>query len=147
MTQDVLVTISGLHMTEETGMEQENEPIEVVTPAKYYYKNGKHYILYDEVMEGFSEKVKNQVKITGDSQLEIRRTGLTASHMIFEDGKSHLSEYQTPFGTLHTQVHTRKLAIHMTEEQINIDVDYRLEVNGEPTADCRIIMKVMSKKV
>ena len=53
MTKDVLLSISGLHydvagVTEE----DENEPIEVITPAAYYFKNGKHYVIYDEVVEG-----------------------------------------------------------------------------------------------
>lgn len=54
MTQDVLLTISGLHDMAFADPEEneENEPIEVITPASYYWKNGKHYILYDEVMEG-----------------------------------------------------------------------------------------------
>lgn len=144
MTQDVLVRITGLHTTEENGRDQENEPIETVASAKYYQKNGKQYILYDEVMEGFSEPVKNTVKIMGDSQLEIRKTGLTVSHLLFEKGKSHLSEYQTPFGMMHTQVHTRNLEIRTGEDEIQIDVAYQLDVNGETASDCRIMMKITS---
>ena len=54
MTKDVLVSISGMH--EEIVAvapeieEDENEAIEVVTPATYYLKNGKHYIVYEEVV-------------------------------------------------------------------------------------------------
>ena len=50
MTQDVLLTISGLHdmVFADPEENEENEPIEVITPASYYWKNGKHYILYDE---------------------------------------------------------------------------------------------------
>lgn len=144
MTQDVLVTISGLHLAEEM---EPGEPIEVITPAKYYYKNGKHYIIYDEMMEGFSEPVKNKVKITGDSSLEIIKSGLTTAHMVFENGKSHVTYYETPFGKMHTEMHTRHLEIKVKEEELDIDVDYRLDVNGEPAADCRIIMNIKSKKI
>ena len=57
MTKNVLVTISGLHYDDSVMMVQEensNEAnsIEVTTPATYYLKNGKHYIVYDEVVEG-----------------------------------------------------------------------------------------------
>ena len=53
MTKDVLLSISGLHY-DVTGMvqEEEQETIEVITPAAYYYKNGKHYVIYDEVVKG-----------------------------------------------------------------------------------------------
>ena len=44
MTQDVLLTISGLHDMAFADPEEneENEPIEVITPASYYWKNGKN---------------------------------------------------------------------------------------------------------
>ena len=46
MTKEVLINISGLQMD----VDPEN-PIEMVTTGAYYLKNGKHYILYDELSE------------------------------------------------------------------------------------------------
>ena len=43
MTKDVLISISGLQM-DVLEEEKEYEPIEVVAPANYFLKNGKHYI-------------------------------------------------------------------------------------------------------
>lgn len=88
MTKDVLVSISGMH--EEIVAvapeieEDENEAIEVVTPATYYLKNGKHYIVYEEVVEGTSGVIKNRIKINGEECVEIVKSGLSNSHMIFE---------------------------------------------------------------
>ena len=45
MTRDVLVTISGLQTDVVPREDTEDEPIEVVTPASYFYKNGKHYLI------------------------------------------------------------------------------------------------------
>ena len=76
MTKDVLVSISGMHMGIVSPQpDEEDEPIEVVTPASYYCRNGKHYIIYDEVMEGMAGTVKNKIKITGDDSMEIMRSG------------------------------------------------------------------------
>ena len=47
MTKEILLSISGLHM-----LEEEDGNVEVVTAGDYYNRNGKHYILYDEVVEG-----------------------------------------------------------------------------------------------
>lgn len=147
MTQDVLVTISGVHVeVTEDALNEENEPIEIITPAKYYEKNGKHYILYDEVVEGFSGVIKNKVKITGDSVLEIIKTGITNSHMIFENGKSHLTFYDTPYGRMHVEMYTRNVDIRVKEDAIDIDVDYTMDINCEPAAECRILMNIKSKK-
>ena len=146
MTQDVLVTISGLHISEAADSTDEaNEPIEIITPAKYYQKNGKHYILYEEMVEGFSGVIKNKVKITGDSVFEIIKTGITNSHMVFENGKSHVTFYETPYGRMHVEMHTRNLDICVKEDEIDVDVDYSLDINCEPAAECRIVMNIRSK--
>ena len=47
MTKEVLVTVSGLQ-----SMGGESDQIQVITAGNYYRKNGKHYIVYDEMIEG-----------------------------------------------------------------------------------------------
>ena len=91
MTKDVLVSISGLHQDAMSDLTEENEPIEVVTPASYYCRNGKHYVIYDELMEGTPGVTKNQIKISGDDSLEIIKRGLSNSHMVFEKNKKNLT--------------------------------------------------------
>ena len=60
MTKDVLITISGVQM-----LDDDDEDVEMVTRGDYYQKNGKHYIMYDEQMEGFEGTVKNIIKVSG----------------------------------------------------------------------------------
>ena len=57
MTKNVLVSIVGMHygVDDESG---DSEPLEVITPATYYFKNNKHYILYEEVLEGTTDITK-----------------------------------------------------------------------------------------
>ena len=52
MTKDVLISISGLHFEDD-----ENETVEVVTPGNYYFKNNKHYLLYDEYLDDSSNEI------------------------------------------------------------------------------------------
>ena len=147
MTQDVLLTISGLHDMAFANPEEneENEPIEVITPASYYWKNGKHYILYDEVMEGIPGVVKNKIKITGEDSMEIMKSGITNAHMVFEKNQMNVTYYDTPYGQLHVGIHTRKLDVNVDDERIDIAVEYGLDVNHEATADCRIAMSIRPK--
>ena len=44
MTKDVLITIAGMHTDAIDKGDLTDGPIEVVTPASYFCKNGKHYI-------------------------------------------------------------------------------------------------------
>ena len=146
MTQDVLLTISGLHEMGSLSIEtEENEALETITPAKYYLKNGKHYILYDEVVEGMPGVVKNKIKITNGKVLEIIKTGTTQAHMVFEEGKSNLTIYDTPFGQFHLDMHTRVLEILELEDEISIKVEYGLDMNHEKVADCTVFMSVKPK--
>lgn len=62
-----------------------NDPIEMMTTGAYYLRNGKHYILYDELSED-NEIVKNVIKI-GPKSVELTRKGGQSSHMVFEEGK------------------------------------------------------------
>ena len=80
MTKDVLINISGLQMELDDG-----EPVEMMTTGDYYLKNGKHFILYDEI-EDDHQVVKNILKI-GPKTVEISKKGGRNSHMVFEKGK------------------------------------------------------------
>lgn len=149
MTKDVLVSISGKHVDimndPVEGYEVGDDAVEVVTPANYYCRNGKHYIIYDEVVEGISGTIRNKIKITGNDSVEIMKSGLSSSHMVFEKNKKNLTYYRTPYGQMLVGVNTKKMEISVGEDNINVLVDYELDVNHEPMADCKIKMNIMSK--
>lgn len=150
MTKDVLVSISGKHIDvlndPVEGYESEADNIEVVTPANYYCRNGKHYIIYDEVLEGMAGTIKNKIKITGTDSVEIMKSGATSSHMIFEKNKKNLTYYRTPFGQMLIGLNTKNMEICVEEDKIDVLVDYELDVNHEPFADCEIKLNIMSKE-
>ena len=54
MTKDVLVTVRGLQMTPDG-----DDTIEVTTTGKYYEKDGKRYLFYDEIGDDTNLIVKN----------------------------------------------------------------------------------------
>ena len=147
MTKDVLVSISGLHMDMDAQIPgpDEDDVIEVVTPATYYYRNGKHYIIYDEIVEGVSDTIKNKIKISGTDSLEIMKSGLSNTHMIFEKNKKNLTYYKTPYGQMLVGENTKNMEISVDEDQIGVKVAYELDVNHEPMADCRINMSIVPR--
>ena len=42
----------------------EQEPLEIVVPGQYYFRNGSHYLRYEEIMEDFAEPTVNYIKIS-----------------------------------------------------------------------------------
>ena len=143
MTKEVLLTISGLHLDAFSDEpDEENVPIEVITPATYYLKNGKHYVLYDEVVEGMLGSIKNTIKITGDSKLEMKKSGIANTNMVFEKEKINVTQYDTPYGEMMVGVFTKDMKVDVTEENIDVSIAYALDVNSEKVADCNIVMNI-----
>ena len=143
MTKEVLLTISGLHMDAFADVpDEENEPIEVITPATYYLKNGKHYVLYDEVVEGMLGSIKNTIKITDDSKLEMKKSGIASTNMVFEKEKMNVTQYDTPYGEMMVGVYTKDMKVDVEEDDINVSIAYSLDVNSEKVADCNIVMNI-----
>lgn len=142
MTKDILVSICGMQfMADEDG---EGEPVEIISPGDYYKKNGKHYILYDEIMEGFEGTTKNVIKIS-ENCLDIMKKGVANVHMIFEKNKKNVTYYYTPFGSIMIGIDAKQIEIKETEENIDIMVNYDLDVNYEFLANCNITMKIKAK--
>ena len=148
MTKDVFVSISAMHeeIAETPAVERdEAEAIEVVTPGSYYFRNEKHYIVYDEVMEGFEEATKNIFKFDG-SCLEVTKRGAVNVHMLFEEQKKNMTTYHTPFGDILIGIDTEKIEVSEEENKIHLHVDYSLEANYQHLANCKIDMKIYPKK-
>ena len=149
MTKDVLVSISGKHIDimkdPAQGFETGDDSIEVVTPANYYCKHGKHYIIYDEVLEGMAGTIRNKIKITGTDSIEIMKSGVSSSHMIFEKNKKNQTYYRTHYCQMLIGVNTKNMEVSVNDDKINVRVDYELDVNHEPMADCKIKMNIISK--
>ena len=130
MTKDVLITISGLHY-DDNAAAQEEEPIEVTSPAVYYYKNGKHYVLYEELVEGIPGVIKNRIKFQENGALDITKSGITDAHMTFEKDRIHVAPYDTPYGEIMVGTYTRELNVDVKEDLITVYVSYSLDANGD----------------
>ena len=116
------------------------QPVDMMTTGAYYLRNGKHYILYDELSED-NEIVKNVIKI-GPKSVELTRKGGQSSHMVFEEGKENLSYYDTPFGSLLMGVNTSNIDWIEEEEQMHLKVDYDLSMNSDHVSKCKIDVNI-----
>ena len=141
MNKDVLLSIRGLHYA---SMGDESEPIEVITPAEYFLRNNRHYILYDELTDDQSGGTKVRIKIAED-YVEITQKGSTNVQLLFERGKKNLSCYATPYGNFTLGVVTEQILFDEKDAEMNLKIDYLLEANNEPIADCQLELRVTEK--
>ena len=88
MDKEVLIHVRGLQTMDADG---EQEPLEIVVPGQYYFRNGSHYLRYEEVMEYFAEPTVNYIKIS-QKGMEVRKKGVVNVHMVFEQGKKNMTQ-------------------------------------------------------
>lgn len=143
MTREVLIRISGLQLMDSEN-EAETDDVEMITTGDYFWKNGKHYIIYDEVMDGFDGNVRNTIKISPDT-MDIRKQGVANAHMIFEQDKKNTTRYATPMGDMMVEVSTNRILVDEQEDSLKVSVEYSLGINYEHVSECNITMDVRSK--
>lgn len=142
MDKDVLISVAGLQYE----MDQ-NEPLEIISPGEYFFKNGNHYVFYEELTEndecggGIS---KNRLKISPD-YIELAKKGYNNTTMVFEKNKTTMSYYQTPFGSLLVGIHTTGIFFDEQEAGILVSIDYGLDINYSHVSDCNIIIKIVER--
>ncbi len=142
MTKEVLLTLQGLQFDQR---EENADKIEMVTVGDYYKKNDRHYVIYEEVTEGFERPTKNRLKFS-EQMVELTRNGLVNVHMVFQENKKNLSNYNTPFGQILVGIDTKRITIDEKEDTIVVDVDYALDINYEFLSDCHIKIDIRSKE-
>lgn len=140
MTKDVMVTIAGFHT-----LDEDDDKIEMVHIGEYYERNGTHYILFEERMEGMKEAVKNRLKMR-EGYLEVQKRGPVTVNMVFEEGKSQSSTYAIPFGSFLIETHTTQVDVMEGEEELRARAEYEMEVNGVYCARSEIRVVVLPKE-
>ncbi|MCR5609252.1 MAG: DUF1934 domain-containing protein, partial [Lachnospiraceae bacterium] len=96
MTNDVLITVSGLHLSSES----EQNTLEITTRGTYYNRNGSEYIIYDEYLDDIANiPTNNMLKIAPDS-IVLRKKGFINTTMTFKESTDTVATYTTIFGTI-----------------------------------------------
>ena len=141
MNKDVLIHVRGLQMME---TDDAQEPIEIVVPGQYYFRNGSHYLRYEEMLDDTAETTVNYIKMSPNG-VEVRKQGQVNVHMVFEEGKKNKTFYNTPYGTLQMGISATGLELKESEDGIQMTVDYALDMNEEHVADCYLTVQAQSK--
>ena len=137
MNRDVMISVRGIQIL--NGLTDGD--IETVQKGKYYFREGSHFLIYDEYMEGFQQPVKNILRFY-EKEVSVVKRGLVNVQMLFEEGKKTLTQYHTPFGAIMVGLDTRKVRWREEPDSLHLRVSYVLEANYQYIADCRIRVDV-----
>lgn len=141
MEKEVLIHVKGLHMMDAT---EGDEPIEIVVPGEYYFRNGSHYLRYEEMLEDHGDPTVNYIKISPKG-MEVRKKGQVNTHMVFEQGKRNMAFYTTSFGTLEMGISATNLELKESDSRLDMKVNYSLDLNQEHVADCCLDIHAQGK--
>ena len=141
MEKEVLIHVKGLHMMDAP---EGDEPIEIVVPGEYYFRNGSHYLRYEEMLEDHGDPTVNYIKISPKG-MEVRKKGLVNTHMVFEQGKRNMAFYTTSFGTLEMGISATNLELKESDSRLDMKVNYSLDLNQEHVADCCLDIHAQGK--
>lgn len=144
MTEDILISVRGLHTLDIEQEEEEKDELEMTMPGKYYFRNGKHYVLFEETDEESQSVVKNRFKLSED-RLEISKKGAMNTTMTFQRGKKSSSWYGTPVGDVQLGIEVTDMQLMEGEDEIEMNVAYALEMNSEHVSDSRIRLRIMER--
>ena len=98
--------------------------IEMTAMGEHYFRNGKHYIIYEDA------PASTMLKVAADS-LTLTRRGAVEQKQRFSPESESRSRYRTPFGDLDLCVATQRLDIAYGSVSGSIDVAYDMHINGE----------------
>lgn len=141
MEKEVLIHVKGLHMMDAP---EGDEPIEIVVPGEYYFRNGSHYLRYEEMLEDHGDPTVNYIKISPKG-MEVRKKGQVNTYMVFEQGKRNMAFYTTSFGTLEMGISATNLELKESDSRLDMKVNYSLDLNQEHVADCCLDIHAQGK--
>lgn len=108
---------------------QDPETIELVTEGTMEFQEGGWDIRYQESALTGLEGVTTTFRVE-PGRVTLRRTGSLQSEMVFQEGQSHDSLYQMPFGALLLTVKATRVYYDIVPDGGTIDLVYHINIEN-----------------
>ena len=120
----------------------EPEVTELITEGTMTIGDGGEIILEYQESELTGMDGTNTRFIVNEDAVELTRTGMVESRMLFERGKRNSSLYETPWGTMMVDVATTRLAHRLNEQGGVMEIGFTIAVNHQVTGENRFKIRV-----
>lgn len=126
MTDNVIISIKGKQLYAESGPDE----MELVTSGTLRRNSrGGFTVSYQESELTGLEGTTTKLHIDG-GRVTLLREGGVNSQMVFEEGRRHLSMYETPYGALSIGINTRRMRSTLDEAGGDLEIDYAIEIDN-----------------
>ena len=120
----------------------EPEVTELITEGTMTIDDGGEIVLEYQESEITGMEGTNTKFIVNQDVVELTRTGMVESRMLFERGKRNSSLYETPWGTMMVDVATTQLAHRLNERGGIMEIGFTIAVNHQVTGENRFKIRV-----
>ena len=126
MTDNVIISIKGKQLYAESGPDE----MELVTSGTLRRNSrGGFTVSYQESELTGLVGTTTKLHIDG-GRVTLLREGGVNSQMVFEEGRRHLSMYETPYGALSIGINTRRMRSTLDEAGGDLEIDYAIEIDN-----------------
>ncbi len=126
MTDNVIISIRGRQLYAESSPDE----VELVTSGTLKRDGAGGYIVsYAETELTGLEGTTTRLHVDG-GRVTLLREGNVNSQMVFEEGRRHLSMYETPYGALSIGVNTRRMRSTLGDAGGDLEIDYAIEIDN-----------------
>ena len=95
MEKDVIISIKGMQKYEHA----DPDVIELITKGRLAEREGNFTLTYQESELTGLEGTRTTIQVEGE-QVTLLREGGVNSQMVFQEGRRHMSMYNTPYGAI-----------------------------------------------
>ncbi len=123
----------------------EGETVELVTEGLLQRDQNTYTLSYQESEVTGLAGTLTTFQIEEDC-ITLIRAGEINSQMVFQEGRRHLSMYETPYGQLALGVNTRRMRADLSERGGDIEIDYNIEIDHRVAGINAFQISVREKK-
>ena len=120
----------------------EPEVMELINEVTMSIDDGCEIVLEYQESELTGMKGTSTRFIVNQDEVELTRTGMIESRMLFQRGKRNSSLYETPWGTMMVDVATTQLAHRLSERGGVMEIGFTIAVNHQVTGENRFKIRV-----
>ena len=124
MEKEVVISIKGMQQYEGALP----DAVELVTAGRLARDGTGYTLSYQESELTGLDGTLTTIQVDGE-QVTLMRVGEFNSQLVFQEGRRHLSVYNTPYGALSVGVNTRHLLAELSDRGGDIEVDYFIEID------------------
>ena len=124
MEKEVIISIKGMQKYENA----EPDTIELVTGGRLERDGESFTLSYQESAVTGMDGTLTTFQIEPE-RVTLLRVGEYTSQMVFQEGRRHLSMYNTPYGAMAIGVNTRHLLADLNDQGGDIEIDYAIEID------------------